>query len=178
MSTSTARSAEDEPPSFDAVSQAVLGYFAAQEGYEPGDLISRSQVEAALDLVEQVGWDVPDRKQVAALALSDNSFLIKVLSTKRGQRFMRQVGHQPNGFSYLDRLSSIDNGHNVIKQLIDAKDGYLMIEYMATTKGGHNLGRMMADVKHGVNLNKLTDRIYTADELVELLAVLYAEEFS
>jgi len=171
------RAEQEEPPTFAVVSQAALTYFNSLPGYEPGDLVSQSQVAGALDAVELVGWDVPDRGKVVDLALPDNAWLVRELSTKKGKRFMRKVGRFQGGYLRLDRLSTIADGRDAIRILIKDPGGDEMIEYMDTTKGGFELGRMMAGAKRGVDLNKPTGRIYTADDLVAVLESIYARNF-
>jgi hypothetical protein len=170
---------EDEtpPPKFAAVAQAALSSFNSLPGYEPGDLVSQSQVEGALNAVEQVGWDVPDRKNIVDLALADNAWLVRELSTKKGQSFMRKVARFPGGYLRLDRLSSIADGKAAVRVLIKDPGGDEMIQYMDTTQGGFELGRMMGGAKGGVDLNKPSGRIYTADDLVAVLQNLYARQF-
>jgi hypothetical protein len=167
----------EEPPKLPMVVQAVEAYFASLPDYQPGDLVEQSQVAGALDAVELVGWEVPQRKQIVDLALADSDWLVRELSTKKGKRFMRKVAKHKGGYLRLDRLSSIADGKAAIRVLIKDPGGDEMIEYMDTTSGGFELGRMMADAKSGVDLNKPTGRIYTADDLVSVLQVLYAREF-
>jgi len=167
----------EEPPKFSVVAQAVESYFASLPDYQPGDLVTQSQVAGALDAVELVGWEVPRRREVVDLALADNSWLVRTLSTTKGKRFMHKVAKNQGGYLRLDRLSSIADGKAAIRVLIKDPGGNEMIEYMDTTSGGFELGRMMAGAKNGVDLNKPTGRIYTADNLVSALQVLYAREF-
>lgn len=172
----TAASARgEELPKFAVVSQAALSYFNSLKGYQPRDLVSQSQVAGALDAVEQAGWEVPDREKIVDLALADNAWLVRELSTKKGKSFMRKVAKQQGGYLRLDRLSSISGGKDAIRVLIKDPGGSDMIEYMATTKGGYNLGNMMTNAQNGVDLNKPTGRIYTADDLVAVLEGVYAQ---
>jgi hypothetical protein len=169
----TARSAKE--PSFDVITKALADYFASLSDFRPCDIVSQSQVGAALAHVTNVtGWDVPDRKAVVQRALADNSFVVAQLSTSSGRPFMRSIAKYPGSYSRLDRLSTISSGQQFIKEIMAKKGGSDMIEYMATTRGGHKLGAMMAGAQQGVDLNKPTGRIYTADDLLVELKRVYA----
>jgi hypothetical protein len=160
-------------PDFTAVTQAVAVYFAGFKDCRPGDLLNQSQVAGALDAVEAAGWAMPDGQSIIKLAPADDSFLVQVLSTASGRRFMRKIAKYPGAYSRLDRLSAIPDGKQLIKRLISTKGGADLIQYMATTSGGRKLGSMMARAQHGVDLNQPTGRIYTADELLAALKVAY-----
>lgn len=172
---SVARARAAEMPDFSSVSQAVQQSLGADENYEPGDLITQSQVKNALNDVARVGWEIPDSQAIVKMALADNSFMAKELSSSHGKKFMRRITKYPGAFSRLDQLSTISRGHQVVRELIRAKGGDDLIQYMATTKGGEKLGHMIAGAQHGVDLNKPTGRIYTAEDLIALLKRIYTK---
>jgi len=165
--------AEPTRPDFATVAQAIVGHLQSQPGYRPGDLLSQTQVAAALAVAAGVGWDVPQPESIISRALPDDSFLVREFSTPAGRRFMRKIAKQPGAYPRTDRLSTIAGGEAAIRILIRDPGGDKMIEYMATTRGGRNLGKMMAGAQRGVDLNKPTGRIYTADDLLVALKMLY-----
>ncbi len=156
-------------PNDSAVAQKVESYFATLDGYEKGDLITRSQIEKAIAKLASSGMKLPDAGAVVKLGLADDSFLVRELSTADGRRFMRRLAKYPGAFSHLDRLSTIPRGQTLVRQLVREPGGEKLIEYLATTKGGQNMGDMMAQARGGVDLNKPTGRIYTADDLINVL---------
>ncbi len=152
---------QSDTPDFPAVAHAIEGWFASQEDYQPGDVITRAQVETVLKKLDDAGVHVPNAKAIADLALANDSFLVRELTTSNGKKFMRKLARNPGTFGRLDRLSTLPRGEKIISDLIREKDGDKMIEYMATTKGGQKMGGMMGGVSGGVDLNKPTGRIYT-----------------
>src|SRR5262245_8637485 len=84
-----------ERPGYDVVSMTVTDHFASLKDYRPGDLVNQSQVADALSAVESAGWAVLDPDAIIKLAPADNSFLVQVLSTTSGRRFMRQIAKNP-----------------------------------------------------------------------------------
>jgi len=154
---------------FSIVSQAVTDHFNSVPGHQAGDLISQSQIAAALEVVKQAGWADVKAKEIVQLGLADNSFLVREFSTPAGRKFMRKAARHAGAYTRLDRLSSIARGETIVRGLIRDKGGDKFIEYLATTKGGHNLGATLAGARGGADLNKPTSRIYTADDLVAVL---------
>jgi hypothetical protein len=170
-----AAAAEPTLPEFEQVARAAENYFRSLKDFQAGDLISQQHVAAALEAVAKVGWELPNRDKITQQALADGSFLVRELSKKSGQKFMRKIAKTPGGYERLERLSSISGGERTVRELISKPGGDEMIEYLATTRGGHNLGRMMAGAQYGVNLNKPTGRIYTADEFMSVLRQAYKQ---
>ena len=170
------RAAQQPPrPPFEVVVGALQDHFQSQEDYRPGDLVTQSQIVAALESVRDAGWDVPDAERIVELAPADNSFLATQLGTPAGRKFMRKVARHSGAYIRLDRLSSLPRGKKLVRDLIAQRDGDKFIEYLATTTGGRNLGGMLANAKQGANLNAPTGRIYTADDLLAELQRVYAK---
>jgi hypothetical protein len=165
------------PPDFGSVSQAVQLSLLTRPDYQPGDLISCSDVEAALDGVSDAGWEVADRGAILDRALPDNSFLVAELSARKGKKFMRRVAKEPGNYARLDRLASLPRGKAIVRDLVRGKNGDEFVEYLATTKSGKNLGHMLGGSRQGVDLNKPTGRIYTAADLLGVLQAEYVEAF-
>jgi len=160
-----------EPPvaTWRATKEAVHDHFAGQPDWRPGDLITKSDVRAALAAVGKAGWRVPDAGDWEAAALDDEGLLARELDTTAGRRFMRKVATVPQGFDRLDRLAGLPDGAKLLKQLIRNPGGEDLIEYLAVEPQGRQLGRMLAQGKGQAKFNQATGRIYTAEQLVERL---------
>jgi hypothetical protein len=165
--------ARAKKPSLEQVTATIDGHFREMKDYEPGDLISRTDVQDALDRVETLGWKVPQRAALEKLVLPESAFLVTQLRTKQGVPFMRKIARYPQGYDRLDRLSSISGGRRIVTDLIRGKGGYELIEYLSTSQGGANLGQMLGHAKDGSNMNKPTGRLYTVDALVKTVEKLY-----
>lgn len=162
--------ADPEPlPTSAEVQGVVREYFAGVKDYEPGDLITRGQVEAVLAQLKEAGWEVSEAKELTGAALPDGSFLPQQLSSRKGRRFMRQISKFPGGYDRLERLSQLPDGRRIVRKLIEGPDGYKMVEYLTSTRGGKNLGRMLSRTPRGKGFNKPTRKIYTEQELLERL---------
>jgi hypothetical protein len=169
------RPAKDQ---FSIARAAVEQHFTSLPDYQPGDLVTRSQVLEALEKVSDAGAKVPDAARIVELTLPDSSFLARELSTPAGRKFMRKVGRNPDGFSRLDRLSSISRGQSTVRDLIRNPNGDKFIEYLATTRGGRKLGSTLGGAQGGTDINKPTGRIYTAEDLLSELQRSFAAQSS
>lgn len=172
-----AKAADDQPkpiPPFSELKQAVLSYFQSQPDYEPGDLITREEVEPLLKQIEKLGLPLPDAKQILEKVLAEDSFLAEQFSTPEGQKFMRQIKDYPLGYDRVDRLSRLQRGQSIVRELIRGPDGAKMIQYMTTAPGGKNMGGMLTNAPEGEDFNAPTGRIYTADMLLACLEKIHA----
>jgi len=169
--------AAPRPPAPDMrlVAHTLETYFASLPNYQPGDLITKSQIEQVLTRLDDSGAAVPNPDKIIQRGLDESSFIAKELASPSGQNFMRKLARNPSTFAHLDRLSRIPRGERLIRDLIHEKDGDKLIEYLATTKGGRNMGRMMANVHNGNDLNKPTGQIYTVADLLAAIKEAYTK---
>jgi len=174
---SVAAAPKDRPlPTFEAI-EGVLGrYFQTLSEYQPGDIITRSQVESALDAVTALGWKLTGRDQIIQDTLPDSAFLPRSLRTEKGREFMKHIKRDPGAYDRLDRLSAMPHGRETVLALIRGPEGWKMIDYMTRTPGGKNLGVQLSHAPTGHDFNKPTGRIYTADALLARLRKLYEQD--
>ena len=160
-------------PEFKEIEEAVVKTLTRNRKYYENDLIAQSQAAKCFAAVKALGWDVPDSKAIIREFLADGDYLVKVLSTRKGHEFMRQMSKYPMGYDRLDRLRYVVKGKEAIHQLIHSKDGYIMIEYMTTTREGKNMGNLVSNARNGKDFNKPTGRLYTGKQLIEKLKGIY-----
>lgn len=165
--------AGDSSPSFAKIEQVVVDHFRAIPDYQPGAIITRSQVEPLLRKLHRLGWPVADRKEVLDRVMADDDWLVQELRTSDGRRFASHIAGQAEGYDRLDRLSRLVNGKRIVRDLIHGPGGYRMIEYMTQSRGGHELGRMLSKAPNGADFNQATGRIYTLDALLAQLKKSY-----
>lgn len=156
-------------PTFEEVERLVRQHFADRKDYRFGDLITRQDVEPVYKKLAGRGWKIAEWSQIEKQFLSDRDYLVKQLRSRRGQPFMREISHMPNGYDRVDRLRKMPYGRQRIKELIRGPDGHKLIQYMTTTQGGSNLGRSLSRTRKGKNFNRATGRIYTLDQFLACL---------
>lgn len=132
-------------------------------------LISQSEVQPILAILEKSLWKVPDAERIVADTLPASHMLVQKLRTPRARSFATAVARLPHGFDRLDHVSRLSDGSTIIDRLIDTPDGYKLIDYMATAPGGEELGGMLSAAPGGKNFNQPTGRIYTQKDLLERL---------
>jgi len=162
-------------PSWARVDEAVVGYFEALPEYRPERLIVRSEVQAVLERLNRMGWEVAQSKELLGLVTGDGDFLATVLRTPDGRKLMDRIAGYPDGYDRLDRLSRLPRGQRMVRDLIRGPDGYKLIEYMTESSGGKFLGKQLSRAPKGAHFNKPTGRIYTVKMLRDYLQKSYAE---
>ena len=169
VATSVAAAREATPPNPSPIQAAVAEHFAGQPDYEPGDLISRSQAESLLEVLQRKGLHFADAEAIVAAVPADDDYLAVTLRTPAGRRFMRKIATFPGAYDRLDRLARLPHGKRTIQDLIRGPDGYKMVEYLTTTRGGEATGEMLSHAPRGADFNRPTNRIYTAEALSKQL---------
>jgi len=170
------RQAQKPLPPFSSVRDVVRRQFVSITYYEPGDIISESQVEPVFDHLQRMGWRVADRRAILAQMPGDRDFIVKLLRSDQGREFMGRIRQYPMAYDRLDRLAKTPGGRRAVAELMRAKDGFKMNEYMTTSKGGKNLGKFLAKAPKGGKFNTPTGRIYTVDMFLARLQKSYATE--
>ena len=163
-------------PDFAVIQGVVQRHFLTETDYKPGDIITRSQVESALEGVEAVGWRPLGADTMVKDTLEDQAFLPRSLRTDAGLKFMQQIKGDADAYDRLDRLSAMPHGRADILAMIKGPDGWKLIDYMTQTQGGENLGKQISNAPTGHNFNKPTGRIYTEADLLSRLKTAYDRE--
>jgi hypothetical protein len=173
LAVSSLLAASPKLPPWDEVEKIAAQQLNSLTDYQPGDLISRNQVDPIFDLLQRAGWTVRDRLDIMKLVPRDDEVLVRQLRSAAGRNFMRQTNKFPLSYDRLDRLDRIPMGPETVQSLIAGPNGSKMIEYMTSSTGGRNLGRMISKDPHGGDFNAPTGRIYTADALLARIKKSY-----
>jgi hypothetical protein len=165
--------AGDSSPAFSKIEQVVVDHFRAIPDYQPGTIITRSQVEAVLRKLDRLGWPVAGRDEILGRVLADGEWLVQELRSSDGRKFASHIAAQPEGYDRLDRLTRLTDGKRIVRDLVQGPGGYRMIEYMTQSRGGRELGKMLSKAPSGAGFNQPTGRIYTVDALLTQLKKSY-----
>jgi hypothetical protein len=165
-----------ELPKWDQVERAANATLRSAAGYQPGDIIARSEAQACFARLAALGWEIADAQALAAAVPGDDEFIVRHLrgkNNKDGHRFMSHVAKYPEGYDRLDRMIHMPRGETITEDLIHNPGGYQMVEYLATAEGGTEMGKMLSEIPKGKNFNQPTGRIYTAEQLIARLKQSY-----
>ena len=158
--------------------KAIVRYFEGLPGYQPGGIITRSEVKPIFQRLAKMGHRVaaPNAKKILEQVLADDAFLVRELRTPKGRKFMARIADYPLAYDRLDRLARLPRGRRIAGDLIHGPGGYKMIEYLTTARGGAELGKMLSKSPKGARFNKPTGRIYTVDMLLSRLRLRLAAD--
>jgi hypothetical protein len=170
-----ASDSKPQRPAWADIEKSVKATLAKTQGYQEGDLITREDASAVLADLKTLDWKVPEPSQLTDRLLPASDEMVRQLRGKQGVKFMREIGSVMEGYDRLDRLRKLPNGQRRLRELIHQPGGYTMIQYMATTRGGENMGRELSSKKQG-DFNSATKRIYTESQLLTELKTRYQAE--
>lgn len=165
-----------EPPAVAAAANAgqlvaiLTATLERDPQYQPGDLISRSQVSACLADLHKRGWVLDDPKPLLEAALPDDDFLLRQLKDNKGREFLKKIQQTPGSIDRLDRLARMPHGQTNVRDLIHkVPNGYEWINAMGTTAHGRRLAKTMENASTGKHFTEPTHRVYTVDALATYL---------
>ncbi len=158
------------PLSWDKSAAIVKSTLATRQGYRPGDLISRSEVQAVLAALKDAGWDVADQSKLLDLVLEDSNFLVRQARTASGTKFLRGVAGDKLPIDRLDRLARMPGGQNLVRTIISLPNGQDLMGKQPTPGLG-DLTELLPKRANGLtpvdkDFDKPTGRIYTEAALL------------
>jgi len=176
-SRSTARSnaAASDRPAWPVIEKAIRGKQPQEKGYQPGDLITRQEGTAILKELKRIKWPITPDTQITDRMLPKNDEMLRLLRSKRGLDFMRNISRFPGGYDRLDKMRGLPDGSKRLREIVTEPGGSKLIEYLATTRGGRNMGRQLSRGGQR-DFNAPTNRIYTIDDLIAALQTIYQAE--
>jgi hypothetical protein len=171
----------DEPklPPFEEIEKTVEGYFQENRERREEDILSRSQVTDVLLQLEQLGWPVPDAKELISDVLDDQHVLVQTLRTPAGRRFLAKVAKRDLIYDRLDRISEVSGGPQLIRDLVKLPDG----EKYAKPRSGGGVPDLLdllpknasGKTRRVKNYDEPTGHIYTTKDLLDRLAESHAK---
>jgi len=165
-------------PPWEQVQKIVEQNLNYTPDYQPGDLISRRQVNPIFDALAYAGWQVKDRAEIANLVCADNDAIIRQFrSYPGGKQFMREVGKSPYGYDRVDAIDRLPGGktlgESTIELLITTPGGYKNIWNLDTSSKKQISNWMLAPGSGKLDFNASTGRLYTAKDFLTRLKQSY-----
>jgi hypothetical protein len=178
-SVTTTSAAEPKLPSFPEVQTAVEAYFRENRERRDEDIVSRSQVAEILLQLEELGWQVPESKELLNSVLDEQHVLVRTMRTPAGRKFLAKVAKRDLIYDRLDRIASVSGGPELIRDLVKLPDG----EKYAKPRSGGGVPDLLdllpknssGRTRRVKDYDQPTGHIYTEADLLERLAESYAK---
>ncbi len=169
-----------ELPQFAKVSAIVERHFATLADHQPGDLISQSQVAPVFEQLDTLGWKVADRTAIFNSVLPDNNYLVETFRKPAGRKFMRKISGDKLAYDRLDQLSRMPKGKLMIQDFLRFPHADISFTSHSAVPI-HDYARFVPPRDRGktptaADLDKPTERIYTAQQLIARLQKSYDAE--
>ncbi|MDG2381168.1 MAG: hypothetical protein P8N76_05800 [Pirellulaceae bacterium] len=170
------KASPSQRPHPEEVRAFVVNFFSTLSDYQPGDLITKPQVDKLLTAMLKDAWIVTDkdRQQLMNRILGNDAFLAKELNaTKRGRSFLKKIKSYPGGIDRLDKIAQMPRGKRDVHAMIyKIPNGDDWIKGMTTTAYGKRMGNSISRWQ-GDDFNKKTGKLYTvgmlAPEMVRMV---------
>ncbi len=163
-------------PDVDVVKNLTRLHLAAIPGYQPGDIISRSQVESLLKAIHIAGWRVGANHGILKSTLADTEYLVRQLRTPAGVKLTRAVATSPLAYDRLHRMSGTTRGRQLLIAIVKGRGMEPLIHYLTTPEGNQELAKELSSSLPGDTFSQPTGRIYTEAHLVERLEVAHEKD--
>jgi hypothetical protein len=172
----TGRTAGNESKlSLEQVKEMVAAQFRTVPSYRPGDIISQSEVEAALRQLATYGFKPEDSQTIIDDTLSDSDPLVTLLRTERGRKYMAKVHGYTLIYDRLDRVTRASGGLTTLEMLVRLPNGEKFSRLKSQLpKGVPDILELMPKKGNGFvrsikGYEKPTGRIYSEADLVQRL---------
>jgi hypothetical protein len=174
---SAAQAVPPKLPSWEDVRKIVDQQLNSVGDYQPGDLISRNQVDPIFDLLLRAGWTVRDRAEILNSVCSNRDAIVRQFRSGSGKQFMRQVSKSPLGYDRVDQIDRLTGGRTLgestIDLLISTPGGYKDILNLGNSSSKQIQTWMLAAGWRSLDFNSPTGRIYTEQAFLSRLKQSY-----
>jgi len=163
------------PPTFAEVKAIVQKHLRSSDGYAPGDLITRKDVEPIFDELIPLGVPLMDgQEELYDDFVPAGSQIARLLSTPSGRAFMHKVKTIPGVYDRMERLSWNPQGKELIEKLIEDPEGLAMFKVLLQPQGSAAIVKYLGSDPSGKNFSLPTGHIYTEAELLKRLEKIHA----
>lgn len=162
--------------------EVVATHFRTIPGYRPGDIISQSDVKAALRQLATYGFQPEDGQQILDDTLSDSNSLVTLLRTERGRKYMAKVNGYTLIYDRLDRVTRVSGGRTTLEMLIRLPNGEKFSHLKSQLPNGvPDILDLMPKKGNGLvrsikGYEKPTGRVYSEADLIRRLERSFESE--
>lgn len=143
--------------------------------YKAGDLITWEDAKPYIEQLKENGLEIPDEENLPSMFLSENDRVVKMLRTRKGTKFMRNLAKDGGTFDILDRFRKLPRGYTMLQTMIDTPKGHQLLADMVTSKTGKGTAEQLSRTPEGKDFDKPTGLIYTEAALLDFLKAAEAK---
>lgn len=144
------------------IGETLQLYLSADQGYRPGDLISRSQLEEFQTYLRATqGTQLATTSRWLNRTLPDSAALVTIFQ-RGGSVVLRPAAEKLGGYAELDMLARTGEGRKVIRQAITEKTPDSLVRWVLEKRPAVGSNKQAGAARKGQRAR--TRRIYTATE--------------
>lgn len=125
--------------SFEEVKATVKENLAKRQGYQPGDLITRKDVQPILAQLARKGFNADPSVIGFDPYLAENHYLVGLLRTAKGAETLRQLKNHPGALDRLERLAHFPDGQKILRKVLIESKGIQGVELLLSAQGIRDL---------------------------------------
>ncbi|MGV3607264.1 MAG: hypothetical protein ACO1RA_12740 [Planctomycetaceae bacterium] len=121
------------------IKATVKENLAKRQGYQPGDLITRRDVQPILAQLARKGFNADPSVIGFDPYLPDNHYMAGLLQTAKGTETLRQLKDRPGALDRLERLAHFPDGQKILRKVLLESKGIQGVEMLLSAQGIRDL---------------------------------------
>lgn len=145
---------------FEEVKSVVKESLSKRQGYQPGDLITRRDVQPILAQLARKGFNADPSVIGFDPYLPDNHYLVGLLQTAKGAETLRQMKNMPGALDRLERLAHFPEGQKILRKVLLESKGTQGVERLLSPQGVRELELAYGNEPSMKNFDLVSGRVY------------------
>ncbi|HUG17330.1 MAG TPA: hypothetical protein VMM56_00030 [Planctomycetaceae bacterium] len=158
-----------KPKPYDKDQLSLAEMIGENREYKAGDLLTWEDVKPYIEQLKENGIEIPDEENLPAMFLPEGDRVVKMLRTRKGTIFMRNLTKAGGKYDMVDRFRKLPRGYTMLQTMIDTPKGHQLLADMVTAKTGKGTAQQLTRSPEGKDFDKPTGLIYTEDALLDFL---------
>ncbi|MEX0586284.1 MAG: hypothetical protein WD176_06555 [Pirellulales bacterium] len=166
---------QKELPTFSQIQRHVRAHLQSTKGYQPGDLLTKTQVQPVFAALATLGWKVAEVDEILELVCDDQDALVRHLRSPQGAKLMRAAGKDTAVYNRLHRLTMTDGGPAHLRDMLKLPNGVEVAKALTNDPRGKDIARRLSRSPKAPDFDKPTGLIYTEAQLIDRLRTSYTK---
>ncbi|MDC0273516.1 hypothetical protein OAK91_02155 [Planctomycetaceae bacterium] len=147
----------------------VSEMFAGTKDYQKGDPLTWEFVTPIIEQLREQGLTLPKNAELQPMFLSEGDLFYKMLSTRMGKSFFKDLSKYPESIDRAERYLSLPDGRKELQFIITRKGGAEFFTDMVNNQNGRETARMISSNPGDQKFDQPTGRIYLESQLIDYL---------
>lgn len=147
----------------------VSEMLAQTKGYQAGDPLTWEMVSPVIEKLREQGLSLPKNSELQPIFLSEGDIFYKMVSTRKGQSFFKDLSKSPASIDRAERYLSLPNGQKELQFIMTRQGGAEFFTDMVSNQNGRATARMISSSSGVRKFDQPTGKIYLESQLMDYL---------